>query len=265
MKKTCFVLSSIAVAMSVGSASHAALLANDSAADAVYASSWTNGQNGGTGFGAWTVSPNPNNGTGGFFVGSSTFNDAGSTTTNINTAGRSWGAYANSGTIAAAVRPLTGTLDVNQSILASFDNGSIISGNSLGMGLRSGTTNIVEVFFAGGASSYSIAIPGNPIFNTAIPFSRGGLDLTFSATGANTMTVSILSKATGVTSTFPLTVPNTTTIDNIRLFNGNARGATSNTPAGDFDGYFNSLAVVPEPTTLAALAGLSVLVLRRRK
>jgi hypothetical protein len=212
------------------------------------------------------MSPTANGSTAGFFVASSTNNDASTSTTNINTsAGTSWGAYANSGTIAAAVRPLTGTLDVKQGVRASFDNGSIISGNSVGIGLRSGTSNIIEVFFTGGQANYSILIPGNPTFDTGIGFTRGGLDVTFSVTTASSMSVAITRKQTGVTSTFNFTVPNASTVDNIRLFNGNARGATSNTPAGDYDAYFNSIAVIPEPTTLAGLAAAGLLALRRRK
>jgi len=95
--------------------------------------SWTNGQNGGTGFGAWTLNgPGDSDSShGGFFMGSSTVNGAGSL--GIDTSGVSWGMYANSLQVVDAIRPLTGgSLLVGQTIRLSIDNGFVVDNTSNG-------------------------------------------------------------------------------------------------------------------------------------
>ena len=121
--------------------------AADAASNALYASSWTNGMNGGTGFGAWQLSAS---GTGGFFTGTSTGNAGGSG--GIDTGGRAWGVWASSGTT-EAVRPVTGGLATGQILQVSFDNGLVASGRSVGIGLRNAAgANLWEFYYYGVAA-----------------------------------------------------------------------------------------------------------------
>ena len=121
--------------------------AADAASNTLYASNWTNGMNGGTGFGAWQLSAS---GTGGFFTGASTGNAGGSG--GIDTGGRAWGLWASSGTT-EAVRPVTGGLATGQILQVSFDNGLVTSGRSVGIGLRNAAgANLWEFYYYGVAA-----------------------------------------------------------------------------------------------------------------
>jgi hypothetical protein len=72
--------------------SNAATPGSDNAGNAAYSDSWTTGDNGGTGFGAWTLTSIVPSGFAGSFIGDST--GVGS---NINTSGVSFGMYGNPG------------------------------------------------------------------------------------------------------------------------------------------------------------------------
>src|SRR4051794_16439236 len=105
MKKFLFASLIVSLACSL----QAANTGFDNASNSPYepGNTWANGQNGGSGFAPWVLSTTSGNGAlNGFFMGSSSGN-AGGSSGNINTAGVSWGMYANSGQTAAAVRPLT--------------------------------------------------------------------------------------------------------------------------------------------------------------
>lgn len=127
-------------------------LAADAASNATYDAGWTNGMNGGTGFGAWQLSAA---GTGGHFTWTSTGNAGGSG--GIDTGGRSWGLWASSGTT-EAVRPLTGGgLATGQILQVSFDNGLVASGRSVGIGIRNAAgANLWELYYAGVAGGGTV-------------------------------------------------------------------------------------------------------------
>ena len=98
----------------------AAAPASDKASNSPYepGNTWADGQNGGTGFGAWALTSGTNSG---FFMGTSSSNGAMPPSGNIDTAGESWGMFASGGDTASAVRPFTGPngarqLAVGQSI-----------------------------------------------------------------------------------------------------------------------------------------------------
>jgi hypothetical protein len=224
---------------------------------------WVTGDNGGTGFGAWTLIGNGNSSQTGFFMGSSAGNGNGSSG-NINTAGRSWGMYANSGQTASAIRPLTGgSLLVGQTITLSIDNGFLDTGSSEGFGLQtSGGTNRMEFFFTGGNGSYTLADnTGNHA--TGIGFTTDGLSFAFTLTGADTYSLNVTPNG-GSTSNFTGTLEGVagTGIDQLRLFDFN--GGNNQGSAGDF---YANLLTVPEPSTWVAggLTLLSLLFLRRRR
>jgi hypothetical protein len=222
---------------------------------------WVSGDNGGTGFSAWTFLDGVNSTQAGFFMGSSSAN-AGGSSGNIDTAGRSWGMFANSGALADAIRPLTGgSLLVGQKITLSIDTGFIQSGGSEGFGLRTSTgQNRMEFFFNGGATNYTLADnTGN--HNTGIGFTGNGLSFAFTLTGTDTYSLDVTPNG-GSTSNFTGTLEGTsgTGIDQLRFFNFNGgNGSDAN--------FYANLLTVPEPSTWVAggLTLLSLLFLRRRR
>jgi hypothetical protein len=246
---------------------NAANLADDNAANSPYDDGWQTLDNGGTGFGAWTLNgPGDANGAhGGFFMGSSSGN-AGGSSGNIDTAGRSWGMFANTSQTVSAIRPLTGgSLLVGQMITLKIDNGFLNNPSSEGFGLQtSGGSNRLEFFFNGGDSDYTIAnSTGN--HDTGIGFTGNGLSFAFTLTGTNTYSLDVTPNGGGTTNfTGTLEGVAGTGIDQMRFFDFN--GGNGQT-GGNGDFFANSLEVVPEPSTW--LAGAMTLggcfYLRRRR
>jgi hypothetical protein len=108
--------------------------ATDQAGNAAYNDGWQSGDNGGTGFGAWQLSAQINGNNAGFFVGDSDnngcFNDGFGVCPpcgpGINTAGKAWGLYANTSTLAEAIRPFAGgAILAGQSFSIDMDNGCL--------------------------------------------------------------------------------------------------------------------------------------------
>ena len=264
-------LKKVAITVVVASFSVLAAYASNNAADQASNSpyepgnSWTNGQNGGFGFGSWILTTTSGDtGQNGFFMGTSTGNAGGSL--GIDTSGVSWGMYANSGQTANAVRPFTGgSLGIGQEFDFKFDNGFLNSGSSEGFGLQTtGGTNRLEFFFAGGNSDYTLSDLSSFNHDTGIAFTGNGLSFAFTLTSVNTYSLAVTPNG-GSTSTFTGTLEGVagTGIDQIRFFDfngGNGQGSN-----GDF--FANSLEVVPEPSTIAAgvLAVAGAFLLRRRR
>ena len=247
-----------------------AQIASDSASDATYQppfNNWQNGDNGGFGFGAWSgltdqyVGNSDVNGDGSNSQGSAPGQDIDTASQAPLTAtGASW-ALRGDGNIGAAFRGLP-ALQVGQMLRLDFDNGYINAGQSVGFGLRSGATTRFEFFFAGGSTSYTVA--GSTNQGTTQGFTDDGMRTYFTLTGANTysFTVDWLGLGTGGDETFTGTLQNAGTIDTLRLFNFSNAGD----PAGQ--AFYNSLQVVPEPSTWLAGAmtlGGCVYLRRRRK
>lgn len=266
-----------AVGCMLSSVSFAANVALDDASDTAYSGGWTNGSNGGSGFAAWlfgfTSPGNPS--VNGNFIGSSTGNGDGADNGtigglpadgDINSAGAAWGLYANSTNNVEAIRGLTGgSLAVGQTITASLDNGFLNTGSTVGLSLRNALNqNIWEVFFTGGNPSYTIN-DGAGFTGSTVGFTDEGLDITFTLVSASTYNA-IIARQDGVNQVIlggSLITPGSgaQAIDEIRYFNANAGSG------GNFDAFGNSLAVVPEPATLAlsGLGLLGLLIARRRK
>ncbi|MCB0576258.1 MAG: hypothetical protein KDC61_17010, partial [Saprospiraceae bacterium] len=104
----------------------------DAAGNADYNSAWANGSDGGSGMGTWQLSPTSNSGSSGFFVGNSATNGDGDGNSDgdINTAGRAWGMYANSGAQANAVRTFDADWPAGTAFSLAMDNGYIDNGNT---------------------------------------------------------------------------------------------------------------------------------------
>ncbi|MBM6499937.1 T9SS sorting signal type C domain-containing protein [Flavobacterium macrobrachii] len=192
-----------------------------------YNSSWSNSQNDNTtGFGAWTLSTS---GTAGFFTGSSDINNGGS---------RSWGLFANNGSVANAVR--TASMSIGNTISFSMDNNWIDNSYSVGFNLQNASgENLMGFYFTGGGSNYMIS--DNAGANSSgVGYTAGGLDVSIAYTGANTYAIYITGKGG---TTVSLTGRTFTTQSGgqvpaqIRFYNGGS-GNGSN-----YDLFFNSLSI----------------------
>ncbi len=259
MKKYLAIVASV-LALSISSTTvKAAVVASDvtetGAAGDVYDNGWQTGDNGGTGFGPWTLNASTTNtSNAGFFIGSATANGTGGSGGAIDTLSESWATYANSGANTSAVRPLTGgPLQPSQTFLINMDNGNIDTGSEVGVVFQTaGGADVAKFSFTGGASNY--AFNGS---TSTFGFTADGVRLSIKYNANNTYTFSAvrISSGTTYTSTFARTVD----IGQVLVFNRNAgSGGTNNA-------YFNGLAVIPEPTSLGCLAGVGLMALRRRK
>lgn len=245
-------------------ASHGALMASDNAGNTAYNDGWQNGDNGGSGFGAWTFSNTSGDGSqnGAFRSSATGGNQTGS---QVSSGGSSWALYANSGQTANATRSFNGgALAVGQQLSLKMDNGWINNGNSVGFSLlNSSGANRFEFYFAGGNGAYTLNQVG--IGNLTGPgYTDSGLSVIFSQLAGNNfgLQVQVLGGSTynynGVLSA--------SDISQIRFFNYSAGGGDN------YNFYFNDLAVVPEPTNVAlgifgAVGGIGGLVrfVRNRK
>lgn len=231
-------------ALGLGSA--LAAFAGDSAADPVYNSGWSTGQNGGTGWQPWSL-------TGlGFGIGNSNTNGNGSGP-GINTAGRSW-ALGHPATSDYAQRSMTAPLSVNDWLYIDIDPATGI-GNSFDLRLQWGTSNVFTLANTPSGFLYADSTGFHSLTNTV---SSGGYRFGFTRTGNGTYGASFHELGTINTAVWSGTI-GSSTIDGIAV------QVFSN--GGPHDKHFiNSMSIVPEPGTLLALgAGIGALVARRRR
>lgn len=250
-----------------GGSALAASMASDSAASTTYNGGWTNGSTGGYGFGAWTIStPNSPSGSG-TFIGSST-NNGSYPSGGIDVSGESWGLYANSANLAQAYRSFQGgNLSSGQTLRLSVDNGWIATSSTVGFSLwNASNENLFEFYFVGDnpGGDYAINRYGGEQ-ETGYGWTDDGLNLEFTLTGPTSYFFSVVAAGGGTPSTFTgnlLAPAGGQGVAQVRFFNYNA-GSGQN-----YDTFYNSMSVVPEPTTLA-LIGLTLgslyLFLRRRQ
>lgn len=230
----------------------AATLASDSAAAYV---SWTNGSTGGTGFSPWVLTPASSGATAGHFIGSSTANGDGDNNGDgdINTAGKAWCMYGNSGNTATAVRSFPATMAVNDVFTLAVDNGFLDSVGTpqptVGFGLQNASgQNLFELLFIGGQSNYK-TVSGAGTVDTGLAFSDEGLTIAFTLTSPTTYQVTITRLAGGNTTLSGAlsNPPGGQSISQVRLFNANAGSG------GSRDACFNSL-MLERPTYVALRA-----------
>jgi hypothetical protein len=239
-----------AVVVDGGGVARAATLAADDASRAAYADGWQMGDNGGTGFGPWTLTQGANSE---FVVGSAAGNGVGAvgpggsaaSTIDTGSAGVSWGLLASGSESAEALRPLTGGgLAVGQHLTLDFDNGLVTTaGRSVGWGLRAGTIQRFEFMLSAGKGTYSI-VDASGLRDTGLVATRGGVhaDLALTGPDAYALTVSPVDMSAG-----PVALAGTLAgvkgqgIDRVRVFDFDAGSGPDNRV------FVNSLAVTPEP------------------
>ena len=244
----------------VSSPSFAASVAFDCASNSTYDSGWTSGMNGGSGFGAWTLTPQPN-GSAGFFVWDSTQNGS-FPSGGINTGGESLGFYGNGAAADGWRSFLGGSLSVDQTFRIDLDNGWIGTGTSVGWGLQnSSSQNLFEVWFTGGDSFYTYNDSAGT-HASSVGWTDDGLTLRFTLTGSTNYSFSIIQGIATNTYNGYLISQGNQGIQQFHIWNGGAGGGQN------YDAYINTMSVVPEPGTMAllglALAGMTALIRRMR-
>lgn len=153
--------------------------ASDSPVNALYGTSWSNGANGGSGFGAWELS---SSGNAGHFLAEG----AGNMSTALT---KGFGLYANGGGVATARRSINTPLGVGNKFSIRIDNNWILPGGMVGIALSdSSNVNRVSFFFVGGEDFYRVA-DASGTRPTSLPYTDGGLSLTFELTSSNGYTL----------------------------------------------------------------------------
>lgn len=233
----------VATILACADRASALVVATDDAAQTPYNDGWTAGDNGGSGYQAWSfVGRDNGSGFGGGFI--STNNGA----VNIGTGGSNsaFGVFGNQTGVGAAVRPFSSPLLTGWTFSIDMDNQSINTGGTVGFGLRNAAgNNLAEFFFVGGQSNYTVNASNTS--GTTPAFTTGGLRLSLLLNSANSFTLTIDSLANGVgvdnTVTGNLLSNADQSITNLRLFNAN----------GGPDVFFNNIiiSVVPEASGLA--------------
>ena len=221
---------------------HASLLASDNASDVAYNNGWTNGADGGTGFGAWTLNAAAN---AGYFVGSSVNNGTFPSGGIDTSGGKSWGFYANSGSSAHGYRQFEGgALSVGQYFMIDYDNGWLGGGSSVGWGLQNASgENLFEWYFAGGDSFYTINKYGG-IGASSNGWTDGGLKLQFGLVSTTNFSLSVIQGTQTNTYSGSLLAPADQGIQQVHVWNYNA-GSGQN-----YDAFVNSMQVIPEPSAI---------------
>ena len=234
------------------------VVAADDATNSPYNDGWAVGDNGGTGFAAWSTINNqvaPTGFGGGFLASNNSFDQVGT-----GSPKKSFGVFGNAGGIGQAIRSFSNAIAVGDTFSIDMDNGFIDTGNAVGFGLQNASgNNLAEFFFKGGDSFYTLNAANVTLTSaTAQGFTDQGLRLQFTLTGATSLSVAIdqLSNGTGVDASYTANLLNPAgdqSITQLRLFNANA-GFND-----DHNAYFNNFSVVssvPESTAFC-FGGLS--------
>jgi len=230
------------------------LIAFDNVSDPVYLKlypQWVNGDNGGFGFGPWTLTTLNN---GGYFTGDSTQNGV-IPSGGINTvSGQAWGLWSdmNNGSSPdiIAYRRFNQSLGVGQTFEIYVDTG--LNTGTEGFVLRTGNDatgkNNGERFEFLNSSQQNYAISGSVFSNTAVPWTDGGVKVDFTLTSLDTYSVTISGLVSGVSQTLTGALQGTvgSTIDSVALYDENKTSGQQS-----FDLYFNSMSVISEPRILS--------------
>lgn len=226
----------MACLLSCGSAS-AILIAADDASDAAYSDGWGNGDNGGSGFGAWSLSSAFS---GGFFRSSSTGLSGGSGA-NINVAGSSFGLYGQN--FAEAIRSF-----------ASLAVGSTFS-IDLAVNYRNGNKGI-DLRDSSGTTIFNLNVGGDDYKVNNVVSGGGSIGNGYSANTSFTLSFTQTSLSGG---TWEILRDGGVSDMDVGQYNGVAAGFklyVNGTQGGSENDLFaNSMSIsaIPEPT--AALFG----------
>ncbi|MCB9080366.1 MAG: T9SS type A sorting domain-containing protein [Lewinellaceae bacterium] len=228
----------------------------DDITSSTYVDGWQSGDDGGYGFGPWLLTGSANSGQ---FIFTSTANGDGNSNgdADIDVNNQAFGMYANSNTLAEAIRPFASVLPFPAQVNFHMDNGWIENNGSVGWGLRNANgQNMLEFFFRGGDPSYTLS-DGNGIIATAIPFTDEGLTFSLTLLTSSTYELRVQMLDGGFMQTFVGSFIDPGPAADLRFFNFNA----------GFDGqrnvYMNSFGIcllLPDlaVTDTVTIAGVDV-------
>lgn len=248
-------LIAMTIASSLALTTNAATEGTDNANQTPYDDGWQTGDDGTSGgsataFGAWTLTTSD---TAGHFIGNST--NLSSALPDINVGNESWQLFAGNPGFAAADRSFDSDLGVGQTF--SLDLAVNFRNGFKGIDLKDGATTILN--FNIGGNDYVVTTNGvafGSIGSTYSDNTKFHLEFTQLSLSGGSWTIT---RSGGVADSDSGTY--TGVADNFRLYIGNTDGGAPN------DLYANSLAIVPEPSTMA-LVGIGIAgacLLRRRK
>jgi len=208
--------------------------AADHAGNAVYSDGWISTDQGGFGFGSWSLYTSSTNASqNGRFVSSGD---------GIQIGTPAWGLYANGGNLSEAKRAMPATLTTGRVIRVRLQNGFINPGSGVGVGLQniSGDT-IWQFFFNGGDTNYNIT--GS---TTDVAWTDNGIEIEFSLSSVSNYMAGI-TPVGGIKRfvTGSLESRADMAIQVFRAWNWNAGSGS------DYDVFFNDLKI----TTSSQVAG----------
>lgn len=263
MRRILLVVVGLLISLVLSSRASSAVVASDTADNAAYNDGWQSGDNGGTGFNAWSLSA-PSGNSAFLFTSTANGNGDGNSDGDIDgTINRSWGLFGDSTSAAAeAVRSFAfGSLALGHVLHVDMDNGFIDNngnGNAVGLSLRNSSgQNVFEFLFRGGQSFYQVNDAGG-FGNSTIGFSDEGLELDFRLTSASTYSLAIKGLNPSANNTVTGTLMNPLggqSISQLRLFNYDAGGSGGN---GERNAYFNNIVITSVPEAPAYLFGTLV-------
>lgn len=286
MKKSNNQFAGATIIFAIAASAHAANLAFDNASASAYDDGWQTGDNGGSGWGPWTLTAN--GATAGFFVSSSIINGNGLDDGDIGgfpgdrdidttmgpgpdfnlTTPVSLGMFAERFNLAQATRGFTGgPLDVGQTFIVDFDNGFVNPGGEFGIGLlNAGGDTLWELQYAFGDEFYSYTDPGSfGNASTSVAPGTEGLTLALRLLDPGIYEMS-LRRRDGTSDFVELGFLQSNAdqeITQVQIFADSVGFDSINDFSSDF--FINSMAVIPEPSSaLLALVALGLPIWRRR-
>ena len=190
--------------------------------------SWTNGSNGGTGFGPWTISTGAKTGV---FIGSPSNDGMG--TSGIGTT--AFGLWATGNKYVNATRDLLYPMQIGDEFSFYWATNWDPNGGSKGIDLRdSSNNNIITLLHSGTFSANNIVASGSLTATISTNYGVEPMLVTITRTSGTQYTINITRRKTS-DGTYTSTFNSSVAISRINLFNGN-----TNQTDGKRNTYFNN-------------------------